>query len=63
MESAFLEILKHEGGMFMMCFRKKNRNIIDGTTWEFARPGFWILHALGAAALLYLGAKMMRKRY
>lgn len=49
--------------MFMMLFRKKNRNIIDGTTWEFARPGFWALHALGAGALLYLGAKMMRKRY
>lgn len=46
-----------------MMFRKKNPNIIDGTTWEFARPGFWVLHALGAAGLLYLGAKIAKKRY
>lgn len=46
-----------------MVFRCKKSNIIDGTTWEFARPGFWVLHALSAAGLLYLGAKMAKKRY
>ena len=45
-----------------MVFHCKKTNIIDGTTWEFARPGFWVLHVLGAAGLLYLGAKMAKKR-
>jgi hypothetical protein len=45
-----------------MMFRKKNPNIIDGTTLEFPRSGFWIVHALGAAGLIYLGAKMGKCR-
>lgn len=45
-----------------MMFRKKNSNIIDGTVLEFGRPGFWVLHAVSAAGLVYLGAKMVRER-
>jgi hypothetical protein len=47
--------------MFLM-FGKCKKNIIDGTTWEFARTGFWLTHVVGAAGLLYLGAKIAEKR-
>jgi hypothetical protein len=45
-----------------MMFCKRNRNVIDGTTLEFPRTGFWLVHAVGAAGLLYLGVKMAQRR-
>lgn len=45
-----------------MMFCKRNRNVIDGTTLEFPRTGFWLVHAVSTVGLLYLGSKMGNRR-
>ena len=32
------------------------RNPIDHTTWEFLKPGWWLVHIVAIIALLYLGS-------
>lgn len=38
--------------------RKHKGNLVDGTTWEFARPGWWAVHLLGAALLVWIGMEL-----
>jgi hypothetical protein len=36
--------------------RPKERNLVDGTTWEFLGTGWWILHAISIVGIFYFGA-------
>jgi|GEM_PF-4083468 len=36
--------------------RPKERNLVDGTTWEFLGTGWWILHAVSIVGIFYFGA-------
>lgn len=31
------------------------KNTLDGTTWEFLRPGWWISHVLAVVIVAWLG--------
>jgi hypothetical protein len=33
----------------------KDRNALDGTTWEFLASGWWIAHVVLIVAVFYLG--------
>jgi hypothetical protein len=38
------------------------QNIVDDTTLEFGRAGFWVLHAVGTAALFLMGMRFAVKK-
>jgi hypothetical protein len=33
----------------------KSSNVLDGSTWEFLRGGWWIVHVIALIAVFYLG--------
>lgn len=39
-----------------------HNNLIDDTTFEFPRTGFWIVHILGGLFLVLLGMRMAVRR-
>lgn len=39
-----------------------HNNLIDDTTLEFPRTGFWIVHAIGAFFLVLLGMRLAVRR-
>ena len=39
-----------------------HNNLIDNTTFEFPRTGFWIVHILGGLFLITLGMKLAVRR-
>lgn len=36
-------------------------NLLDETTWEFLKPGWWIAHALLIGGAIYLGYRLGRR--
>lgn len=35
--------------------RTERRNVLDGSTWEFLRSGWWIVHVIALVGVFYLG--------
>lgn len=40
----------------------RQKNWVDDTMWEFGRPAFWLIHALGAGTLFFLGMRYAMRR-
>ena len=40
---------------------RNNDNVLDDTTWEFGRPGWWVTHAVLIAGAVYLGYRLTRR--
>ncbi|WP_371361559.1 hypothetical protein SRRS_29320 [Sporomusa rhizae] len=40
----------------------RHKNLVDDTTMEFPRAGFWIVHVLGAMFLVSLGMRLAVRR-
>lgn len=40
--------------------RERSRNPVDGTTWEFLRGGWWVLHVVAIVGVYYLGRMFVR---
>lgn len=40
----------------------RHKNLVDDTTMEFPRTGFWIVHVLGAMFLVSLGMRLAVRR-
>jgi len=40
--------------------KERSHNVLDGTTWEFLRGGWWVLHIIAILAVFYLGRAFMR---
>ncbi|SDE18678.1 hypothetical protein [Sporomusa acidovorans] len=40
----------------------QHNNLIDDTTLEFPRTGFWIVHVIGAFFLVLLGMRLAVRR-
>jgi hypothetical protein len=39
----------------------ERENVLDDTTWEFGRPGWWVTHAVLIAGAVYLGYRLTRR--
>ncbi|MDI6871720.1 MAG: hypothetical protein QME79_10280 [Bacillota bacterium] len=33
----------------------KDRNLLNGTTWEFLQTGWWVLHIIAIVGVFWLG--------
>ncbi len=44
-----------------MKIRKRN-NVLDGTSWETFRSGWWALHLAAIPAVYFLGKRIARRR-
>lgn len=53
------EYYKKKGVGKMGCYHD---NWVDDTTIEFPRTGFWIIHAIGAAAIFFMGMRFAVRR-
>jgi len=42
--------------------RSDDDNVLDETTWEFLRPGWWISHFVLIGGALYLGYRLGQNR-
>ncbi|WP_425057788.1 hypothetical protein SCACP_23280 [Sporomusa carbonis] len=40
----------------------RHESILDGTTFEFPRTGFWIIHVFGGLFLMLLGMRTAVRR-
>lgn len=40
----------------------RHNNLIDDTTFEFPRTGFWIVHIMGSLFLVLLGMRLAVRR-
>lgn len=38
-----------------------SKNVVDGTTWEFARTGWWALHVGSIALTFWLGHRLTHR--